>query len=77
MEERVEGRRRRVILVLEEEREGWVVKLWRTWVPNSPAPRTRIEVGGGAIFGVVVVEWYGSLWSEGVDYFGTLGPLIQ
>ena len=58
-------------------REGWVVRLWETWVPSSPAPRTRIEVGGGAIFGVVVVEWYGSLWSEGVDYFGTLGPLIQ
>ena len=46
VEERVEGRRSRVILVLEE-REGWVVRLWRTWVPSSPAPRTRIEDGGG------------------------------
>jgi hypothetical protein len=50
-EVRVEGRRRRVILVVL--REGWVVRLWRTWVPSSPAPRTRIEVGAGILVGLV------------------------
>ena len=40
-------------------REGWVVRLWRTWVPSSPAPRTRIEVGGDGIFAVggFLMEW--------------------
>lgn len=57
MEERVEGRRRRVILVLVEEREGWVVRLWRTWVPSSPAPRTRIEDGGCILGGWLLVVW--------------------
>lgn len=55
MEVRVEGRRRRVILVAEEERKGWVVRLLRIWVPSSPAPRTRIEDGGGGgIVGLMV-----------------------
>ena len=49
-EERVEGRTRRVILVVP--REGWDIRLVRTWVPSSPAPRTRIEVGGDGIFAV-------------------------
>jgi hypothetical protein len=53
-EERVEGRRRRVILLLLGFREGWEVRLWRTWVPSSPAPRTRIEDGGGGVGGIVV-----------------------
>lgn len=40
-------------------REGWVVRLWETWVPSSPAPRTRIEVGGDGIFAVggFLMEW--------------------
>lgn len=43
----VEGRRRRVMVVLL--RDGWVVRLLRTWVPSSPAPRTRIEEEGDIV----------------------------
>lgn len=43
-----------ILVLVEEEREGWVVRLWRIWMPSSPAPRTRIEDGGGGIVGLMV-----------------------
>ena len=50
VEERVEGRKRRVMGIVA--REGWEVRLLRIWVPSSPAPRTRIEDGGGIVVDV-------------------------
>lgn len=32
-------------------RDGWEVRLLRTSVPNSPAPRTRIEEGAIVVAG--------------------------
>ena len=43
----MEGRWRWVIWVVLW--VGWVVRLWRTAVPSSPAPRRRIEDGGGIV----------------------------
>lgn len=51
----VEGRRRREILVLVVARDGWVVRLLRTAVPSSPAPRTRINEGGGDVMIIVLL----------------------